>query len=453
MVRGCDIRWMSEVELTTQPRLVIKSGNRDDLRNARFTARDIANETLRLKKHGYSRTAIQREVDRDDFHRNNKCAVVGKALSAWTSYEELLKWWKHQEEKPGKKPSKPSHEKKGAYPLVMAHEEGYRIYIRNDGRIGFRITTEPYTYVKGFLRGRKRDLDLLREALESDAFAVCQAELLYREGVYYLHIPVKTTPEIADLEDAETIVGVDINERNIAMTALDRETRDTLGTLVVDYGRVKAERTRHHDIQRRCQEHDKHSVAANFGDGLERYTDWILHRISRTVNQFAKEFSDPMIVFEDMSGIRKSIKYGTYMNRRLHKLPFNKFETFVSYKAAWNGIPMLSSVPSAYNSKTCSLCGERSYRNGGRFRCTNDECSVTQDHADRNASVNIVVRALATLDGKSGDELEHARLDNYRPHKTHPQVRVVRLAGSGRPLGDVNRPTPSHEIASLGVFG
>ncbi|SNR55040.1 hypothetical protein SAMN06264855_11470 [Halorubrum vacuolatum] len=27
------------------------------------------------------------------------------------------------------------------------------------------------------------------------------------------------------------------------------------------------------------------------------------------------------------------------MNRRLHKLPFHKFETFVSYKTTWQEIP------------------------------------------------------------------------------------------------------------------
>jgi len=44
---------------------------------------------------------------------------------------------------------------------------------------------------------------------------------------------------------------------------------------------------------------------------------------------FAEQFTNPVIVFEDMSGIRGEIKYGSYMNRRLHKLPFHKFETFL----------------------------------------------------------------------------------------------------------------------------
>ena len=63
------------------------------------------------------------------------------------------------------------------------------------------------------------------------------------------------------------------------------------------------------------------------------------------------------------------------MNRRLHKLPFHKFEKFVSYKATWREIST-DTVDAYYNSKTCSCCGERGYRQGRRFRCTDGECDV-----------------------------------------------------------------------------
>jgi putative transposase len=37
---------------------------------------------------------------------------------------------------------------------------------------------------------------------------------------------------------------VGINKRNVALTALDRETMQTKGTLVLDYGQLKQERQR-----------------------------------------------------------------------------------------------------------------------------------------------------------------------------------------------------------------
>lgn len=67
----------------------------------------------------------------------------------------------------------------------------------------------------------------------------------------------------------------------------------------------------------------------------------VLHRRSRAVVEFAEQFTNPVIVFEDMNGIHDEMQYGPYMNRRLHKLPFHKFEKFVSYPATWREIPLI----------------------------------------------------------------------------------------------------------------
>jgi Transposase and inactivated derivatives len=157
--------------------------------------------------------------------------------------------------------------------------------------------------------------------------------------------------------------------------------------------------------------------------------------------EFADQFSNPVIVFEDMSGIREEMQYGSYMNRQLYKLPFDKFETFVSYKATWREIPT-DTVAAYYNSQTCSCYGERGYRQGRRCRCPNEECDVVQDHADRNASVNIVWREKATLDGNES---------NSRTYKTHPQVRLVRLSGCRVGARRVSRPPSSRSLAEQGV--
>nr|WP_233204231.1 hypothetical protein [Halegenticoccus soli] len=68
-----------EATKTIQTRLHVASGKRSWLHDARLASREIFNDTIRLKQQGYTRTEIQKEVDRDDFLRNNKCAVVGKA--------------------------------------------------------------------------------------------------------------------------------------------------------------------------------------------------------------------------------------------------------------------------------------------------------------------------------------------------------------------------------------
>jgi len=68
---------------------------------ARLNSREIFNDTIRLKQQGYNHTEIQREVDRNDFLRNNNCAVVRKALQTWDSYQSLLDWWREQNDPDG----------------------------------------------------------------------------------------------------------------------------------------------------------------------------------------------------------------------------------------------------------------------------------------------------------------------------------------------------------------
>jgi putative transposase len=147
-----------EATKTIQTRLHIASGERSWLHDARLASREIFNDTIRLKQQGYTRTEIQREVDRDDFLRNNKCAVVGKALQTWDSYQSLKEWWKNQDDPDGGKPTPPSTDKSGAYPVVMAHKEGYRLTVDEDtNRVQVRISPKPYKKVKGHLRRAGRD--------------------------------------------------------------------------------------------------------------------------------------------------------------------------------------------------------------------------------------------------------------------------------------------------------
>jgi len=426
---------------TLQFRLHIESGKREWLKQARHNARTIFNNSLRLIKHGDNRTEIQRKVDTDDFLRNNKCAIVGKAFKTWKSYISLLKWWENQDEPNEGRPNPPSHNKSGAFPLAMSHREGYRLWLDDDSdRVNFRISPKPRSPVKGHVRGRSENIQLVRQALKDGDCSLGQAELLYRDGVYYLHTTVTKPQHVPSPSDAETVIGVDINERNVALTALNRQTKRTLGTLVLDYGSVKAERQRYHTISNRCEDHNKNAIYDVIGNSEELYTEWILHRISKTIVKFSEMFVNSVIVFEDMSGIRDSIEYGSYMNRRLHKLPFYKIEEQVEYKAGWRGIPTFT-VGSDYNSQRCSCCGELGARHKGRFTCKNDSCDLIQDHSDRNASVVIACRAICRF-----ENVEESC--NYQTHKTQPEVRLVRLSGSGR----ISRPTASHAIAEMGVL-
>lgn len=449
---------MDELVETLRFRLHIESGERWRLKQARFDARPIANHTWAMRELGYSKTEIAKQVTptENDFVKNNAQAVVWKACDAYDAYESALKKWRNSDNRDElPKPQPPSTDSCGAFPLVMNHGEGYELQVRDDNRVGYRISAQPYKEkVRGFLRGAKQDLDRVKHALDSASdLEVGRAEVVYREGVYYLHVPIRHPITIDAAEDAESVIAIDINERNITTTVLDRESRETLAQLTIDYGQVKQKRQRYYDIKRRCQEHGKHSEVHRIGNHVENFTEWTLHRLSKVIEHYVQWFPNPVVVFESLEGIRNDIDYGSYMNRRLHKLPFQEFERQVTYKVHRHGAPV-EHVDSEYNSQRCSMCGEKGSRNGGRFTCKNDTCALKQDHSDRNASVNAAVRWIAKTE--TGDD-SHSSADNYRPRKTPPQVRVRRV-GSGRHTTtscggvDVNRPTSSHEIASQGVL-
>jgi IS605 OrfB family transposase len=135
-----------------------------------------------------------------------------------------------------------------------------------------------------------------------------------------------------------------------------------------------------------------------FRDKEQRFVHDQLHTVSRRVVEWIQRlrFDSPVIVFEDptdmrddieYTDMRDDIEYGTRMNRRLHSLPFAKLRDFITYKAAWRGIPS-DDVDPEYTSQQCPVCGhtERANRHKKRFKCC--ECGH-QDHADRGAGVSV----------------------------------------------------------------
>jgi len=133
-----------------------------------------------------------------------------------------------------------------------------------------------------------------------------------------------------------------------------------------------------------------------FEDKEERYVHDQLHKVSRRIVEWVQQLESPLVVFEDLKHMRDSIDYGTRMNRRLHSLPFHKLRSFVAYKAAFEEIPS-DDIDPAYTSQTCSFLlgvGIRLGRIVGRRGSKCNACG-RQDHADRNAAVNIAKKGLS----------------------------------------------------------
>ena len=396
--------------------LDIQSDNESLLYDATLEARAVYNETISLAKEGVDWDAIPDRVAGDaDLVKNTTQRVVAKALGTMENYYEYDDF------------GLPSHTKDGAYPLRANYEEGYNLSLTDDGNVAFRISAKPYNHVKGVLEGNDAHLDILKTALTSDEWKIGTAEALFHNDNPELHVNVTNTEQtVRDKQDSRTVVGVDVNEDNVALTALSEDGVED--TLVIDFPEIKFERHRYLTMRKRVQNAGKKSIHDTLEGREERFVRDRLHKLSRHIVEWSGQFENPCIVFEDLKEMRDSIDYGTRMNRRLHHLPFRALQFYTSYKASFEGIPT-SWIDPAYTSQRCPMCGhtESANRHKKRFKCK--DCGH-QDHSDRGASVNIAVKGVKKLNW------------NVPALNSLPVVRKVRRQASGAvDAPTVTRPT------------
>ena len=121
-----------------------------------------------------------------------------------------------------------------------------------------------------------------------------------------------------------------------------------------------------------------------------------VHAITRRIVEQAKR-ANAIIVLGNLKGIRNQNR-GRSFNRRLSSQPFYLFKQLLTYKAAWEGIRVLT-VPEAYTSQMCHRRGMRGQRVTERFSCPN--CGLVCD-ADVNGAWNIGKRAHGLLVHETG---------------------------------------------------
>jgi putative transposase len=389
--------------------LDIHSGSGDDLQQGCLEARRIRNETNRLDKQGNDWDTIKPTVvDNANHIKNTSQLIIDKALDEIETYHENDDW------------GRPYPYIDEMYPMVMNHGEGYRLFPEDDGTVRYRITATRGTHVKGELRGSPDHFERLETALNDDEWRVGTAEVVHKHDEWRLHITIThENHRIASKHNADTIVGVDVNEDCIALAAM-RRSGSMKGSVVIEYPSVKEQRHEFFTKRKRMQKAGQTAFETIVQTEERDYVHDSLHKVSRKVVDWVSQFDNPVIVFEDLKDIRDDINYGTRMNRRLHSLPFAALQDMVSCKATWDGIPS-DKVDPEYTSQRCprTECQhvERANRHKKRFKC--QECEF-QDHSDRKAAVCVV------------QEWFDEQYGNVPSLETLPRVWKVRRAASGR---------------------
>jgi len=221
----------------------------------------------------------------------------------------------------------------------------------------------------------KRQHDMLIDP----AWTIGSADLVWRNGIYSLHVTQSTdAPQVTETSD---ILGVDLGIVNLAT--------DSVGQTFTG-AKVHEVQMRYHKRRQELQRVGNRSAKRRLKklSGREkRFQKDINHKLSKTLVRKAV-VSRKALALEDLTGIRDRTTVRRENRYERHSWAFYQLRMYIAYKAAWASVEVRFVDP-RNTSRTCSQCGycEKANRQSQTsFKCKQcDFCS----NADINAAINI----------------------------------------------------------------
>ena len=217
------------------------------------------------------------------------------------------------------------------------------------------------------------------EMLVDPAWTIGGADLVWRRGVYYLH--VTQSREAFPDQETDGTLGVDLGIVNLAT---DSEGEAFSGAM------IHTVRARYHLRRQRLQtvntKNAKRRLRTNAGKERCFQRD-VNHCISKALVKKAA-VSCKALALEDLTGIRERVTVRHEHLYERHSCALYQLRQVLTYKAAWAGVPV-HLVDPKNTSRTCSACGhceKANRRSQAEFLC--QRCGFTLN-ADINAAINI----------------------------------------------------------------
>jgi putative transposase len=216
--------------------------------------------------------------------------------------------------------------------------------------------------------------------LVDPSWKVGGADLVWRDGVYYLHIAQSREAPSETEPDGGTL-GVDLGITNLAT---DSDSERFTGAI------VHLVRKRYHLRRQRLQKCGTRNAKRRIrrmGQRETRFQRNTNHVISKALVEKAA-VSHKAIALEDLSGIRERTTVRREHRYERHSWAFFQLRQFIAYKAAQSGVPVYLVDP-RNTSRTCSRCGhceKANRRSQAEFLCQRCGFAV---NADYNAALNI----------------------------------------------------------------
>jgi putative transposase len=303
--------------------------------------------------------------------------------------EKLARWRKAnaRRQKKGKKLVPPPEP-------ASCPQFGPRASIRYDARTYRLLPLDRVSLntLEGRITARLRPAQRQHEMLVDPDWKVGGAELVWRGGIYFLH--VTQSKEAPDVTLANEAIGIDLGICNVAT---DSEGEQFTGAEVREKRRCFV--ARRAALQRVGTRSAKRRLKQMSGREC-RYMKQVNHTISKALVKKAT-VSRKALALEDLTGIRESVTVRREQRYEQHSWAFFQLRLFLTYKAAWAGVEVRLVDP-AYTSQTCSRCGHCEHANRqsqSSFCC--QQCGFCC-HADYNSARNIALVARQAANGSAG---------------------------------------------------
>ena len=206
----------------------------------------------------------------------------------------------------------------------------------------------------------------------------------------------------APMSLGQAVLGVDVGSRTLAAITLLTEQGVTkqlyFGRDLYDHQRdisIRRSMLQRYAATGKDKEKAKQKLS-NLKKQEQNYTKTRCYQIAHEIVALANEHN-ATIAIEHLSGL-KNAKGNRKSNRRVKRMPYNTFRAALESVAKRAGAFVIAVSP-RYTSKWCPVCGKMGTRvnKGKTFNCT---CCGRKVNADRNASLNIALRAADICDHK-----------------------------------------------------
>lgn len=244
---------------------------------------------------------------------------------------------------------------------------------------------------------------------------------LQRDGKrWVLHVTVDIEVEEQanpDTDEEVTPVGFDvgISQLLVGCAFEDGKPHDPF---IYGGGTLRHARQKQNDSTQRLQQRGSEQLRDELWERYQNRIDDEIETATCRAVEYAAGWENPVIVLEDVDGIREDID-----SDRIHQWAFYRLQNRLEQKAAEHGIPVRYVAPD-YTSQICHACHRIGHRpEQAEFRCPHDDCWVSEYQADINAAANVARRLdpwgeSLPLDKKGGNDVPRSGASVTTPQDT-----------------------------------